>query len=54
MKKSTMKTMGIAAISALGIGTYMYMKKNPEVMRNMKHMVKGMAKKTYEMMNDVD
>jgi hypothetical protein len=51
MKK---KMTWMAILGGMGVAGYMYMKKNPTTMKNMKKMVKGMAKKTYEMMNDVD
>ena len=52
MKTKTMTMM--AVMTGMGIAGYMYMKKNPKAMKNMKQMVKGAAKRTYEMMNDVD
>lgn len=52
MKKNTMKTM--VMLSGLGIAGYMYMKKNPDMMNNMKGMVKQMAKKTYNKLEDME
>ena len=52
MKKSTMRTM--AMLSGLGIAGYMYMKKNPDMKNNMKGMVKQMAKKTYNKLEDME
>ena len=54
MKKSnTMKNMTIAAVlGGMGIAGYMYMKRNPEVMRNMKVMAKSAAKKTYDKLDE--
>jgi len=51
MKKNTMK---LAMLSGLGIAGYMYMKKNPEMKTNMKNMVKNMARKTYNRLDDMD
>lgn len=48
-KKNTIKNMTVAAmIGGMGMAGYMYMKKNPEVMTNMKKMAKSAAKNTYE------
>ncbi len=55
MKKSTMKNMATAAIlGGMGVAGYMYMKKNPEMVNNMKSMAKSAAKKTYEKLEDID
>mgnify|MGYP003306688847 CR=1 FL=1 len=42
----------IALIGGMGVAGYMYMKMHPEVSHNMKQMVKGAAKRTYNMMDD--
>lgn len=54
MKKSNkMKNMTIAAmLGGMGVAGYMYMKKNPEAMNNMKNMVKNAAKTTYEKLDN--
>ena len=48
----TKKNMMIAAVLGMGVMGYMYMKKNPEMTKNMKQMVKSAAKRTYEMMEE--
>ena len=50
MKTKTMTMM--AVLGGMGIAGYMYMKKNPEMTKNMKQMVKSAAKRTYEMMEE--
>lgn len=52
MKKNTMKTM--AMLGGMGMLGYMYMKNNPEMMHNMKCMIKNMAKKTYNKLEDME
>ena len=47
MKAKTMTMM--AVLGGMGVAGYMYMKKNPIAMHRMKKMVKGAAKRTYEM-----
>ena len=55
MKKNTMKNMATAAIlGGMGVAGYMYMKKNPEIIHNMKCMAKNAAKKTYEKLEDME
>lgn len=58
MQKSTKKKMMMAAVlggmGAAGYAGYMYMKKNPAAMDNMKNMGKDMAKATYEKLEDID
>ena len=49
-----MKTMTMMAVLGMGVMGYMYMKNNPEATKNMKQMVRSAAKRTYEMMSDVD
>lgn len=51
MKKNTMK---LAMLSGLGIAGYMYMKKNPNAMNDMKKAAKKLAKTTYEKLEDID
>lgn len=41
-------------IGGMGIAGYMYMKKNPQVMDEMRCMAKNMAKKTYDKLEDMD
>lgn len=50
----TKKNMMIAAVLGMGVMGYMYMKNNPDATKNMKQMVRSAAKRTYEMMSDVD
>ena len=48
-KQKTMKNAAIAAaLGGMGVAGYMYMKKNPAVMDNMKNMTKSAAKKVYD------
>lgn len=55
MKKNTMKHMATAAmLGGMGVAGYMYLKKNPEVVDNMKHMAKTAAQKTYQKLDDMD
>lgn len=55
MKKNRMKHMTIAAmLGGMGVAGYMYMKKNPQAMDNMKNMVKNAAKKTYEKLDGIE
>ncbi len=51
MKKSTMMAM---FLGGLGVAGYMYMKKNPQVMNNMKEMMKSAAQRTTEMLEDMN
>ena len=44
----------MAMMGGIGYVGYKYMKNNPEITHNMKQMIKSAAKRTYEMMNDVD
>ena len=51
-KNNTMRNMTVAAIiGGAGIAGYMYMKKNPAVMQNVKTYVKDVAMKKLESMN---
>lgn len=53
MKKRTMKNMTMAAmLGGMGIAGYMYMKKNPSIMHNMKNITKSAAKKVYETLEE--
>lgn len=58
MQKNTKKMMMTAAvlggIGAAGYAGYMYMKKNPAVMENMKIMAKDVAKATYDKLEDIN
>lgn len=50
-KNNTMRNMTIAAVlGGAGIAGYMYMKKNPQAMNNMKSMLKDAAVKKIEKM----
>ena len=51
MKKSTMMAM---LVGGLGVMGYMYMQKNPQMMTNMRNMVKSAAKKTYNKLEDME
>lgn len=51
-KNNTMRNMTIAAIlGGMGVAGYMYMKNNPQVMRNIKGMMKDMERKKFEMLD---
>lgn len=55
MEKKAMNKMLLAAIfGGMGVAGYMYMKKNPDAMSNMKEMAKNAAKKTYDKLEDID
>ena len=43
-----------AILGGMGMAGYMYMKKNPNAIDNMKDMAKGMAKDAYNMLEDID
>ena len=43
-----------AVLGGMGVAGYMYMKKNPQVMQDMKCMAKNVAKKTYDKLEDVE
>ena len=53
-KKSMNKMMWAANLGGMGVAGYMYMKKNPNAMSNMKEMAKNAAKKTYDKLEDID
>ena len=50
MKTKTMTMM--AVLGGMGIAGYMYMKNNPSVAHNMKHMTKNAAKKVYDTLDE--
>lgn len=53
MRKKTMRNMTIAAmLGGMGVAGYMYMKNNPSIMYNMKHMTKHAAKKVYDTLDE--
>lgn len=55
MEKGSKKGMILAAIlGGMGVAGYMYIKKNPLLMCEMKEMTKEMAKKTYEKLENID
>lgn len=55
VEKNTKRNMAMAAIlGGMGVAGYMYMKKNPQAMHNMKTMAKQAAKKTYDKLEDVE
>lgn len=53
-KKTKNKMMWAAILGGMGVAGYMYMKKNPEAIDNMKEMAKDMAKITYNKLEDVN
>ncbi len=50
-KKGTVVTIMVGAMAAIA---YMYLKNNPDIVCDMKHMAKDMAKKTYGKLDDLD
>lgn len=55
MHKSMMnKMMWAALLGGMGVAGYMYLKKNPSAMSNMKEMAKNAAKNTYDKLEDID
>lgn len=55
MEKKTMnKMMWAAILGGMGVAGYMYMKKNPNAMSNMKEMTKNVAKMTYDKLEDIE
>lgn len=55
MEKSSKKSMIMAAIlGGMGVAGYMYIKRNPLLMCEMKEMTKEMAKKTYDKLENID
>ena len=53
-KRSMNKMMWAAILGGMGVAGYMYMKKNPNAISNMKEMAKNAAKKTYDKLEDID
>lgn len=53
-KKAMNKVLWAAVLGGMGVAGYMYMKKNPTAMSNMKEMAKNAAKKTYDKLEDID
>lgn len=52
-KNNTIKNMTIAAmLGGMGVAGYMYMKNNPQVMRNIKVMMKDMERKKLKMLDE--
>ena len=54
LEKKTKKYMALAILGGMGVAGYMYMKKNPDLLCQMKEMTKDMAKKTYEKLEDME
>lgn len=55
MEKGSKKGMILAAIlGGMGVAGYMYIKRNPLLMCEMKEMTKEMAKKTYDKLENID
>ena len=55
MENGSKKGMVITAIvGVMADVAYMYLKNNPEIVCDMKHMAKDMAKKTYDKLDDLD
>ena len=55
MKKNTKnKMMMLMMIGSMGMAGYMYMKKNPNMMDDVKEMAKDLAKTTYNKLEDVN
>lgn len=51
-RNNTIRNMTIAAmLGGMGVAGYMYMKNNPQVMRNIKGMMKDMERKKFEMLD---
>lgn len=48
------KMMMAALLGGMGVAGYMYMKKNPNAMSNMKEMAKNAAKTAYEKLENID
>ena len=53
-KKTKNKMMWAAILGGMGVAGYMYMKKNPNAIDNMKDVAKDMAKFTYDKLEDVN
>lgn len=54
LEKKTKKYMALAILGGMGVAGYMYMKKNPDLLCQMKEMTKDMAKKTYEKLEEME
>ena len=54
MAKMSKKAMMAAMLGGMGVAGYMYMKKNPNMMYDMKKAAKKLAKSTYEKLEDVE
>lgn len=54
MVKNTKRMLTAAIIGGVGIASYMYMKKNPELMMQMKNLTKDAAKKAYDKLEDIE
>jgi len=54
MAKMSKKAMMAAMLGGMGVAGYMYMKKNPNAMNDMKKAAKKLAKTTYEKLEDID
>lgn len=54
MAKMSKKAMMAAMLGGMGVAGYMYMKKNPNMMYDMKRAAKKLAKSTYEKLEDVE
>ena len=53
-KKTKNKMIWAAVLGGMGVAGYMYMKKNPNAMSNMKEMAKNAAKGAYDKLEDID
>lgn len=52
-KNNTMRNMTIAAIlGGMGVAGYVYMRNNPQVMHNIKVMMKDMERKKFEKLDE--
>ncbi len=55
MEKKTMKNMmRVAILGGMGAAGYMYVKKNPNAISDMKKTAKNIAKSAYEKLEDVE
>lgn len=52
-KKTKRKMIMTAMMAGMGVAGYMYMKKNPDAIENMKEMAKDAAKATYNKLEDI-
>ena len=53
-KKIKNKMMWAAILGGMGVAGYMYFKKNPNAMSNMKEMAKNAAKGAYDKLEDIN